>query len=392
MAGFVGAPDSPIFTKVQMKAGNNEPQSPMAAGAWPGAARTTGIFPSHRSVAAIGTLIVALAAAVPAAVAQTPTAEPLAEVNGVAITARDVERALGAKLSQLEEQIYTLKRKEVDSLIAQTLFAQEAAKRGVSVAELLDAEVTSKVALVTEKEIDDYYRANKARMRGDEVSARVQIRSMLQQQKLATRRAVFLGSLRRQANIVVRLVPPPATRIDVAVADAPVRGAPDAAVTIVEFSDFECPFCKRTQPTLTKVLEKYSGRIKLAYRDFPLDSIHPQARAAAEAARCAQQGGKFWEYHDALFAQSPKLGAEDLKRSAKEVGLDVEKFDACIASGATKAGVEKDVEEGNRLGITGTPAFFINGRLLSGAQPVEAFTRVIDDELARTESATAKAQ
>ncbi len=280
---------------------------------------------------------------------------------------------------------------EVDALVAQTLLAQEAARRGVSVAALMDEEVTSKVALVTEKEIDDYYRANKARMRGNEASARAQIRNNLQQQKLSARRGVFLASLRSQAKIVVRLEPPAAVRVDMAITGAPVRGTPDAAVTVVEFSDFECPFCKQAHGTVTKVMERYAGKVRLVYRDLPLERIHPQARGAAEAARCAQDGGKFWEYHDLLFLRSPKLAPEDLKRYAKEVGLDAQKFDACVASGAHKESVQRDMEEGARLGITGTPAFFINGRLLTGAQPVEAFARIIDDELTRTAGAGAKA-
>jgi protein-disulfide isomerase len=308
--------------------------------------------------------------------------EPLAEVNGEIITAKDLEGALGARLSKLEEQIYDLKRRELDSLIAQRLFTQEAAKRGISVPALLDAEVTAKVSLVTEKEIEDFYQANKARMRGDETEVRQKIRAFLQQQKLTARREAFVESLRSQGRVVVRLQPPPAIRVEVSTGGAPVRGAADAPVTVVEFSDFECPFCKQTRPTLKQLLERYPGKVRLAYRDFPLDSIHPQARRAAEAARCAHDQGKFWEYHDVLFTQSPQLALEDLRHYAGQVGLDVTKFDSCLAAGVHKAAVQRDLDEGNRLGVTGTPAFFINGRALQGAQPLEAFTRLIDQELA----------
>ena len=319
-------------------------------------------------------------------VAAEPGAEPLAEVNGETITVKDLEGALGARLSKLEEQIYDLKRQELDSLIARRLFAQEAAKRGISVPALLDAEVTAKVSLVTEKEIEDFYQANKARMRGDDTEVRQKIRAFLQQQKLTARREAFVESLRSQGKVVVRLQPPPAIRVEVSTEGAPIRGAAGAPVTVVEFSDFECPFCKQTHPTLKQLLERYPDKVRLAYRDFPLDSIHPQARRAAEAARCAQDQGKFWEYHDALFTQSPQLALEDLRRYAGQVGIDVTKFDSCLAAGTHKAAVQRDLDEGNRLGITGTPAFFVNGRTLTGAQPLEAFTRLIDQELA---SATA---
>ena len=165
---------------------------------------------------------------------------------------------------------------------------------------------------------------------------------------------------------------------------APVRGPANAPVTIVEFSDFECPFCKRAHPTLTQLLKDYPGKVKLVYRDFPLESIHPQARRSAEAARCAEDQGKFWDYYDVLFSESPKLSPDDLKRYAAQVGMDVKKFDECVAAGVHKATVQRDLDEGTRLGVNGTPAFFINGRSLSGALPLEAFARIVDEELSRT--------
>ncbi len=347
----------------------------------PLAARTIAI-PQRRWAAA---LILVLGGSAGTTHAQTRAAEqPLAEVNGFAITAKDVERSLAPKLAPLEEQIYTLKRNEIDALVTQRLLAEEAAKRGVTVAALLDQEVTSKVSLVTEREIDIYYEANKARMRGDVDSARAQVRSTLQQQKLNAHRDAFLASLRSQAKIVVHLEPPPVVRVDVAIAGAPMRGSPDAPVTIVEFSDFECPFCKQASATMAAVMAKYPGKVRFVYRDLPLENIHPLARGAALAGRCAHEGGKFWEYHDVLFAQSPKLAPDDLRRYAIQVGLDAGKFDACLAGRANETALQKDIDEGNTLGITGTPVFYINGRLVRGAQRIDAFARVIDDELART--------
>ncbi len=348
----------------------------------PSAARTIAV-PQPRWTVAVA-LILVLGGSANTTYAQTPATEPLAEVNGFPITAKDVERSLAPKLAPLEEQIYTLKRNEIDALVTQRLLAQEAAKRGMTVAALLDQEVTSKVSLVTEREIDIYYEANKARMRGDVDSARAQIRSTLQQQKLNAYRDAFLNSLRAQAKIVVYLEPPPIARVDVAIAGAPMRGSPDAPVTIVEFSDFECPFCKQASATMAAVMAKYPGKVRFVYRDFPLETIHPLARGAALAGRCAREGGKFWEYHDVLFAQSPKLAPDDLKRYAAQVGLDAGKFDACLANRANETALQKDIDEGNALGITGTPVFYINGRTVRGAQRIDAFSRVIDDELART--------
>jgi protein-disulfide isomerase len=312
--------------------------------------------------------------------------DALAEVDGVAITSQEVEKSLAGQLSKLEEQIYSLKRQKLDALINDKLLEKEAAKRKVTVPQLIDAEVTSKVSLVTEQEIEKFYQDNKAQIKSDDPQVREKIRAYLQNQKLAAKREEFLKSLRSQAKIVDNLKPPPVIRAEVSIEGAPFRGAPDAPVTLVEFSDFECPFCKRAHPTLTQLLEKYPGKVKLVYRDFPLESIHPQARPAAEAARCARDQGKFWEYYDTLFTESPKLAPDDLKRYAGQIGLDGTKFDTCVAGGVHKATIQRDLDEGNRLGITGTPAFFINGRIISGAQPFEAFARVIDEELARVQS------
>jgi len=310
--------------------------------------------------------------------------EPLAEVDGAAITSAEVEQAIGAPLRNLEEQIYNLKRQKLEALIADRLLAREAAKRGLTVQALLDAEVTAKVGLVTEQEIETFYQANKAQLKGEEATVREQIRSYLQNQKLAAQRQAFVQSLRTQAKIVVHLQVPPVFRADVSVDGAPFKGSATAPVTVVEFTDFHCPFCKQVQPTLDQLLTKYAGKVKLVYRDFPIDQLHPQARRAHEAARCANDQGKFWPYHDRLYATAPKGSPEDLKAYAQEVGLDLPAFEQCFNSRKYQAAVQQDEDAGVRAGVTGTPAFFINGRLLSGAQPLESFARLIDEELART--------
>jgi protein-disulfide isomerase len=309
--------------------------------------------------------------------------DTLAEVDGIAITSEEVEKPLASQLSKLEEQIYNLKRQRVEALINEKLLAKEAAKRGVSVPALLDAEVTSKVGLVTEQEIEKFYGQNKAQLKGEEVKLREQIRTHLQNQKLVTKREEFLKSLRSQAKVVVNLKPPPIVRVTVSVDGAPFRGPANAPVTIVEFSDFHCPFCRRVLSTLTQIESRYGEKIRLVFRDFPIDTLHPGASKAHEAARCANEQGKFWVYHDKLFASPPNSSPEIFKGLAKDVGLDMTAFANCFDSGKHQAGVKKDVEEGHRAGVTGTPAFFINGRMISGAQSTETFARVIDDELAR---------
>jgi protein-disulfide isomerase len=158
-------------------------------------------------------------------------------------------------------------------------------------------------------------------------------------------------------------------------------------VRVVEFSDFECPYCRSVEKTIQALLAKYPGKVSLAYRDSPLTSLHPGAQRAAEASRCAAEQGKFWPYHDRLLASS-SLDVAKLKEHAKELGLDQKKFDSCVDTGSQRAAVDRDAEQGRLAGVSATPSFFINGIPLSGAQPAAAFEKIIEEELARKSKQT----
>jgi len=338
---------------------------------------------SVRAILPFSAIVFVIALSLPDAAHTGPASEPVAEVNGETITAAEVEQALGAQVRRLEQQIYEMKRQRLEAVIGERLLTLEAARQGLAVQALLDAEVTAKAEPVSDEEVERFYQANRAQLKGDEVEARERIRAYFKSQKLVARRQAYMRSLRSQATVVVRLQEPAAFRAEVGVEGAPFRGPAAAPVTIVTFSDFHCAFCKRVVPTLTQILSRYGEKVKLVYRDLPMDGLHPQARNAAEAARCAHDQGKFWEYHDALFANAPKASPEQLKTYAQQVGLELPSFERCLASGTHAATVQKSVDEAIRLGVTGTPAFFINGELLSGAQPLEALTRAIERELAR---------
>lgn len=167
--------------------------------------------------------------------------------------------------------------------------------------------------------------------------------------------------------------------------DDPVLGAADAPVTIVEFSDFQCPYCAsfRTQ-TFEQIKSEYidTGKVKFVYRDFPLD-FHSEAMPAAEAAECADEQGKFWEYHDKLFENQKSLGTNNYKKWAADLDLDTKKFNECLDSKKYKDEISKDIADGEDVGVTGTPAFIINGQLVSGTRPFSAFKQIIDQELAK---------
>jgi protein-disulfide isomerase len=185
----------------------------------------------------------------------------------------------------------------------------------------------------------------------------------------------------RQANRPAR--PDPSKRYTIAVDNSPALGPKDAAVTLVEFSDFQCPFCSRVTPTLTKIKETYGDKVQVVFKHLPL-SIHPKAPAAHAAAEAAHRQGKFWEMHDQIFANQRAMSPEKYREFAEGMGLDVDQFDRDRASAELKKRVDADAAQAAKLGVTGTPAFFINGRYLSGAQPFEAFKRIIDEELAKS--------
>ena len=315
--------------------------------------------------------------------AQTPVKpQPqgtVAVVAGNPIDEKELAPLIQGQLRRLRSEEYDIKSQALDGLINQKLAQAEAAKRGVPMEKLLQEEVDAKVAQVSDKEIEAYYLGQKDRINRPLDQVKEQIRQGLQNAKAQQARQDYYAGLRQKTPVQILLSPP---RVEVAFDAARVRGNPKAPVTIVEFSDFQCPFCTRVNGTLLELLVKYKDRINLAYLDFPLDPIHPRAHKAAEASRCALDQGKFWEYHDLLFIDASKLDDAGLAGHARTLGLDGKRFDSCLSEGKFKAAVDKDAAAGAQMGVEGTPGFFINGVFLNGAQPASAFEKIIDSELA----------
>ncbi len=311
--------------------------------------------------------------------------EAVAIVDGTPITSDVLEAMIQGQVLELRQREDQLRRQGLEKLIAEVLLDREASARGVSVADLARTEITDK-AIVTPAEARAFYEANRARFSGvGEAEAIQQIVTGLGRQRERERRAAFALELRGRYPVEVRLEP---FRLEVGTGEGPVRGKMDAPVTIVEFSDFQCPFCVRARPALKRVREVYGEKVRFAFRHFPL-AFHQQAQKAGEAASCAGDQDRFWEMHDRLWANSSKLRPADLKEHATALGLDTEAFTQCLDSGRYASLVLEDARAGTELGVSGTPAFFINGRPLVGAQPFEAFAKVIEDELARARRAAA---
>jgi len=282
----------------------------------------------------------------------------------------------GAKLVQA---IYMARRAAIEEMVADRLLDDEAKSRGIDRATLVEREIAAKAPNPTEADITAWYTSNPQRVNGASLDqVRTPIRSLLIQERMDNARTAFVDTLKAKTPITITLEPP---RVEVTDGGRPVRGSSNASVEVVEFSDFQCPFCQRANPVVEQVLKTYGNKIKFVYRHYPLPN-HPNARPAAEAAACAEVQGKFWEYHDQLFANGSKLTDADLKAHAATVGLDTAKFNTCFDNKQQKPGVDADIAAADKVGVTGTPAFFINGRAIEGAQPFEAFKRVIDEELA----------
>lgn len=179
-----------------------------------------------------------------------------------------------------------------------------------------------------------------------------------------------------------RRSPDPAQRYTIALDGAPVRGQPDAKVTLVEFVDFQCPYCARVQPTLQQIQDSYGGQVRIVFKHLPL-SFHPKAPGAATAAEAAHRQGKFWEMHDLIFANQGTLDDAHYRTWAEQIGLDVAQWEKDRSSPEVAARVAADTKEAERLSVGGTPAFFVNGRFLSGAQPLASFKSVIDQEIGK---------
>jgi len=311
------------------------------------------------------------------AASESASSEVLAVVDGVEI--RDADLTAATELRQLERQLYEARADALEQEIARRLIAKAAEERGMTVEEFEEQEIASKVEAPTDVEVEGFYEQQKARIRRPLEEVRPQIAELLVSMREREVRGALAEELRAEAEVRTFLSPP---RFEVDLSEAPMRGPDDAPVRIVEFSDFQCPFCRRVQPTLARVQDEYGDRIQWSFKDLPLISVHPDAHKAAQAARCAGDQGKFWEYRTAMF-DADQVSDELHEQTAAALELDADQFAECLESEKHAEAVDEDLAEAQSLGLTGTPAFLINGVVLSGAQPVEAFLEVIEAELAR---------
>ena len=318
---------------------------------------------------------VALGSLAPA-FAQNPRLDDVvANINGRAVKRSELYSKEAGTLLQQRYDYYHIEREALDALIDDELIAGEARRRNITAQQLIEQEIDSKVKDPTEEELLVFYEGVQTDKTFE--SLKGQLLARVHQTRAKKFRVAFLNSLRNQAKIQVMLPPP---YVEASVDDAPARGPKNAPVALVEFADFECPFCRQMQPEIEKLLKEYDGKVTLFYKEFPL-TIHPHAEKAAEAARCAAEQGAFWPYHDVLFSDKSGLEIPQLKDSARTLGLDGPRFDICLDSGQQVPAIQKDLAQGQQLGLAGTPGFFINGHFLSGVVSYETLREIVEQQL-----------
>ena len=302
--------------------------------------------------------------------------EVLAIIDGKQLTRAELESKEAAKLLPARDQYYKAQREALDQLIDESLLEMQAQREKLTVQQLLEKHVISKVKDPTDDQLEVYYEG----VQTDQPfpAVREKILETIHQRRIATARKEYLISLRNQANLEVLLASP---SVDVALGDGPTRGAPNAPVLLIEFADYECPYCQKISADLKKLEGEYLGKVLFAFKDYPLP-MHKRAQKASEAARCAGLQDKYWEYHDLLFEKGSGLEISQLKEYARTLKLDTAKFDQCLDFGETTAAVKKDQEQGQKLGLTGTPSFFVNGHFFSGAATYTMLREIVNQQLA----------
>jgi len=299
------------------------------------------------------------------------------QIDGVSVTAAEFEQRQSS-LFQARNSFYDTQRKALDQFVDEYLLERQAKTENVTVPELLKRHVENVIETDPSDEVLKVYFEGVDSNEPFE-TAKAKIRDYIRQRRIAKARTSYMERLRSQAKVNVRLEPP---RVLLSLSGTPIRGAKDARVTVVEFADYECPYCQFIHPHLSRLNTDFGDKVAFAFKDLPLPS-HPNAQKAAEAAHCAGVQGKYWEYHDQLF-EKKEFAITGLKEIARSLQLNGEAFDKCLDSGAEAGRVKVSFDQAQALLLPGTPAFFVNGRYLSGAVTYDVLRKAVQEELGKS--------
>ncbi|MFT6070096.1 MAG: protein-disulfide isomerase [Bacteriovoracaceae bacterium] len=314
---------------------------------------------------------------------KAPDSTTAAKLNGKTITNAEITEGIEAELYEAKLKVHELKMNKLKAIVLEKLMNDHPKKKGLTNDQFLETVIASK-AKVEKSDIDKFIKERNIPTDhiNDQMTER--IKGFLIREKKKQAIDSWVKEQTSKNPVEVYMTPPTRPVFDVQAGDAPFMGGADAKVTVIEFSDFQCPFCAKGAEIVNELKKKYGNKIKVAFKNYPLP-FHNHAQKAAEAGLCVaeQNKAKFWEMHDAMFADQAGLAEEALKTKVGKLGLDVSKFTKCLSSGKFAEKVKADMEEGKKVGVKSTPTFFVNGMMINGAHPVEVFSELIDAELAK---------
>ncbi len=289
----------------------------------------------------------------------------VASINGEPLRVDVINERMKAYVYKLEMRLYAMRKQVLDRRINDLLIVAEASTRKVGPEEIVRVEITDKLKPPTDAEVSKFYDANKANIRGDLASSKTAIVAYLQQEQQEQLETALADKLRAAAKVQILLKEPEPPPMNINIGTGASRGDVNSAVTVIEFTDFQCSACGGMYPIVEEVMKSYGNRVHFVIRNFPLTTLHPNAFNAAQAAEAAKAQGKFWEYIDLMFKNQNALDVDSLKKYATQVGLDRKRFDAELESGKYIPVVRRDMNDGDEYGVEATPTFFINGVILT---------------------------
>lgn len=312
-----------------------------------------------------------------------PSQGVVASVDGIQITDKELIKGIESDVFEAEMKVYELKWAKLQSLLLEKFMQKDLGEKKMSVDEFVNTQIAKSVK-VSESDIQNFIKEKQIPMEQVTPDIKERIKQFIEMDLKKKAVDEWIAKRTQKSPVEVYLTKPMRPVFEVNVGDAPFKGGADAKVTIVEFSDFQCPFCSKGAQLISELEKKYGSKIKIAFKNYPLP-FHTQARGAAEVALCAKEQDikYFWKMHDSMFADQSKLDNTSLYETAKKNGINVEKLKNCVESKSLVTKIEADIADGNSVGVKSTPTFFVNGQLISGAQPIEVFSEVIDEQLSK---------
>ena len=303
-------------------------------------------------------------------------------IDNQIITNQQVIDSIEEKLYEAEMKVYQLKLNQLKSMLLNRLIKSHPFSQGMKPQDFLNQHVI-KNPTASEKEIEQFIKTNRIPVEKINAELKEKVAGYIKNKKAQAAISKWFAVQSKELGVLINLVKPQRLKYEVPIGDAPVLGNKNARITIVEYSDFQCPYCAKAEDTIKQLFKNYPGQIKLVYKNFPL-GFHGEAFIAAEAGLCAreQSDAYFWQLHDRMFADPRGLKLVGLKDKATQLGLNVQQFEKCIQDKKYASSVNQDISEGRKLGVNSTPIFFINGIIVKGSKPYADFAKIIDEELA----------